>query len=93
MQFKLSPYRKIYTRIWNDEKFNALSDDGKLVFFLLSTHPHLMPIGAMRATVPGLACELRWQTDRFRSAFDEIVKKQMTRHDDLASFVWLPNYI
>ena len=29
-------YRKIDTGIWNDEKFHALSDDGKLAFFFFS---------------------------------------------------------
>ena len=51
----MSRYRKVDTRIWNDAKFNSLSEKRKLVFFFLLTHPNLKMIGGMRATVPGLA--------------------------------------
>lgn len=86
-------YRKIYTRIWNDKKFNELSDSGKLAFFLLLTHPHLMPIGAMRATLAGLASELRWPFHRFKKAFFEIISKNMLRYDEAAFLLWWPNFI
>lgn len=89
----MARYRKIDTRTWNDQKFNALSDDAKLVFFLLLTHPHLTPIGAMRATLAGLASELRWSAERFTSAFNECAMKDMVRHDEFAAFVWLPNFL
>ena len=82
-------YRKIDTRIWNDHKFNGLSDDGKIVFFLLLTHPYLTSIGAMRASLPGLACELNWPYDRFKIAFDESHIKNMIRFDELTSFNYL----
>lgn len=59
-------YRKIDTRVWNDQKFNELTDNGKLVFFLLLTHPYLTSIGAMRASLPGLACELGWPLEKLR---------------------------
>jgi hypothetical protein len=56
----MARYRKIDPRIWNDQKFRELSDDAKIVFFLLLTHPHMTALGAMRATVAGLAAELGW---------------------------------
>lgn len=89
----MGPYRKIYTRIWNDQKFNALSDDGKLACFLMFTHPHLMPIGGMRATLQGLAGELHWVSKRFENAFEEVAVKNMVKYDDEASFLWVPNFI
>jgi len=89
----MSRYRKIDTRTWNDRKFNLLSDDGKLQFFLLLTHPHLLPIGAMRGTIPGLASEIRWSTERFKKGFYEIVNNNMVRYDEQAAFIWLPNFI
>ena len=49
-------YRKIDTRTWNDQKFNELSDYGKLVFFLLLSHPHLTSIKSNELTF--LECTL-----------------------------------
>lgn len=89
----MARYRKIDTRIWNDEKFRALTDDGKLVFFFLLTHPHMTSIGAMRQTVPGLASEIGWPVERLSEGFEEACSKGMARHDAQASMIWLPKFI
>jgi hypothetical protein len=86
-------YRKIDTRIWNDAKFSALSERGKLVFFFILTHPNLTMLGAMRASVPGLAAELRMQPRAFTEAFSEVLSRGMVEHDEKASFLWLPNFL
>lgn len=95
----MARYRKIDTRIWNDERFALLSDDGKLVFLFLLTHPHLTSLGAMRATVPGLAAELRWPVERFREAFADLLTdaqrdgQPLVEHDDRACFIGLPKFL
>lgn len=89
----MARYRKIDTRTWNDRKFNLLSDDGKLEFFLLLTHPHLLPIGAMRGTLIGLASEIHWTIARFQKGFQEILNQNMVKYDEQAAFIWLPNFI
>lgn len=89
----MARYRKIDTRTWNDHKFNDLSDDGKLTFFLLLTHPHLTPVGAMRATLEGLASELGWPVIRFKKALEEGLLKTMIKYDEIAAFIWLPNFL
>ncbi len=86
-------YRKIDPRIWNDERFRLLGDDGKLVFLFVLTHPHMTAIGAMRASVDGLAAELGWRPRRFKAALGEIVTLRMAEHDDAASFLSLPNFL
>lgn len=86
-------YRKIDPRIWNDAKFRVLSEDAKLVFFMLLTHPNMTSLGAMRATRPGLAAELRWQADRFCAAFAEVLAQGLCEHDEGACFVGLPNFL
>jgi hypothetical protein len=48
----VSRYRKLDVRLWNDTKFRALSDNGKLAFIFTLTHPGMTMIGAMRATIP-----------------------------------------
>src|SRR6266550_4963546 len=89
----MARFRKVSPAIHNDEKFTALSDDAQLTFFYLLTHPHQTSLGAMRASIPGLAAEKRWPLSRFARAFQEIQSKGMVRHDPAASFIWLPNFL
>lgn len=89
----MSRYRKVDPRIWNDEKFRGMSNNGKLVFFMLLTHPHMTAIGAMRATVPGLAAEMGWAEKAFREAFGEALSKGMAKHDEGACFLALPRFL
>lgn len=89
----MARYRKIDPRIWNDEKFRCLSDSGKLAFLFLLTHPHMTALGAMRATIAGLAEELGWDTEAFRKAFGEALQKGMAEHDQKACLIALPHFI
>ncbi|HXU94521.1 MAG TPA: hypothetical protein VFP33_12770 [Gallionella sp.] len=89
----MARYRKIDPRIWNDEKFRALSDAGKLAFLFLLTHPHMTSLGAMRATMSGLAEELGWDAEGFREAFREASAKGMAEFDFEARMIALPNFI
>jgi hypothetical protein len=89
----MARYRKIAPRIWNDGKFRELSDDAKLIFFLLLTHPHMTALGAMRATLAGLAAELGWAAKRFHRGFTEIRQRRMVRYDEGSSLIWLPNFL
>ncbi|WP_300157094.1 hypothetical protein [Solidesulfovibrio sp.] len=89
----MARYRKVDPRIWNDAKFSSLTDAGKLVFFFLLTHPNMTALGAMRHSIPGMAAELQWELEAFRKAFLEACSKGMAKHDEKASFVWLPNFL
>lgn len=89
----MSRYRKVDPRIWNDAKFRELSNSAKLVFFMLLTHPSMTALGAMRATIAGLAEELGWETEAFREAFLEGLSKGMAEHDPKACLVALPNFL
>lgn len=89
----MSRYRKVDPRIWNDAKFRELSDSAKLVFFMLLTHPSMTSIGAMRATVAGLAEELGWELEAFLEAFREPLVKGMVEQDKKACLIALPNFV
>lgn len=86
-------YRKVDPRIWNDAKFRKLSDRSKLLFFMLLTHPNMTALGAMRATVAGLAEELGWEVEDFREAFHEVLAEGMAKHDPRACLLALPNFL
>jgi len=89
----MARYRKIDPRIWNDEKFRHVSDDAKLIFFLLLTHPHMTALGAMRATLVGLAAELGWPGNRFRRGFAQLLQQAMVQYDQGAACIWLPHFL
>lgn len=89
----MSRYRKIDPRVWNDAKFRDLSDNAKLVFFMLLTHPNMTALGAMRSTLAGLAEELGWEPEAFREAFREVLNKGMVEHDQKACFIALPKFL
>lgn len=79
--------------MWNDAKFRTLSDDAKLVWFLLMTHINQTMLGAMRASVGSLASDLGWPFERLLEAFEEVLATGMAKHDAEASFLWLPNFL
>ena len=89
----MAKYRKISTRIWNDDKFSLLSCDAKLLFFFLLSHPHMTPLGAMRANSPGIAHELSWSLERLSEALREVSAKGMVGVDERVSCVFLPNFV
>lgn len=89
----MSHWRKIDVRIWNDEKFNALSPTGKLSFFMLLTHPLMTALGAMRGTPEGLACEIGMDAEPFREGFEELLATQMAEYDPIGRLIALPNFL
>ncbi len=89
----MARHRKVSVAIWNDEKFRALSDDGELLFLFLLTHPQQTSLGAMRATMGGLAEERRWLPDKLLKAFAEASHQGMAKYDRDACCLWLPNFL
>ncbi len=85
-------YRKISVCIWNDAKFMALSNDAKLIVFFMLTHPDLTQLGALRANVPGLACELGMELEAFTKGFEEVLTQGIVKHDGKLLF-WFPNFL
>ncbi len=89
----MSRYRKVDPRIWNDRKFRGLSDNAKLLFFMLLTHPGMTALGAMRGTLGGLAEELGWSAEAFGIAFREVLSEGMAEHDVEACLIALPRFV
>ena len=86
-------YRKVSTAIWIDERFHAFTDDGKLAFLALLTHPAMTAVGAMRASVPGLAAELGWTAKRLDRALAPALAHGMVEINRAVSYVCLPNFL
>ena len=100
----MARYRKIDPRIWNDEKFRALSDSGKLAFLFVLTHPHMTSLGAMRGTVIGLAEELKASRKpsgkpsgslpgSISEGFREAIGKGLLEVDEDACYIGAKNFL
>jgi hypothetical protein len=89
----MSKYRKVSVRIWNDKEFMDLPDDAKLVFLFVLTHPQMTAVGGLRATLAGLANELRWQYQRFYRAFYQTSDVLSVRCDEENNLIVLMNFI
>jgi hypothetical protein len=86
-------YRKIDTRIWNDERVRAFSDDGKLGFLFVLTHPSMTAVGAMRGTVAGLATELGWAPRRVERAQAPACDTGVVAVNASASYIGLRRFL
>ncbi len=89
----MARYRKVDPRIWNDQKFRALTDDGKLAFLFVLTHPQMTSLGAMRGTVTGLAEELGWPPQRMADAISDAIRHGMVVVNAKACFMGLPKFL
>ena len=86
-------FRKIDTRIWYDEKFLALSEDGQALFIHLLTHPDMTMLGAMKTTSVSLAADRRWQPRRLEKALGEVTRSGMASFNDVDRLLILPNFL
>lgn len=89
----MARYRKIDVRMWNDRKFRELSDNGKLAFILLLTHPDTTQIGTIRTRVSNLADELGWQRDAMSHAIPEVTLNGMIDADEKAGLMVINNFL
>lgn len=85
----MAHYRKIDVQVWNDGKVAALRPASKLAFLFLVTHPNMTSIGAMRATLPGLAAELGVS----QKDFQEVIDAGMAKFDEKACCILVPKFV
>jgi len=88
----VAKYRKIDTRIWNDNEFLDLSVEAKIVYLFLLTHQNLTPFGAIKISKNAICDELRNGFERVSKGFDELLEKEFFRVDDRL-LVWFPNFL
>lgn len=86
-------YRKISVRMWNDREFMSLSNDAKLIWVYILTCPAMLPFGAMRATMAGMAEELGMEPKGFREGFQELLAKGLAKHCPKALCLVVPKFI
>lgn len=89
----MARYRKIDPRIWNDEKFAALSHEAQRMFFFVLTHPSMTALGAFRISRAGMAEELGLEGKEFLEPFTELFSKGLVKYDERAFLLFAPNFL
>lgn len=86
-------YRRVSGEFWLDARVRALPEDGRWAFLYLLTHPAMTAVGAMRATLPGLAAELGWRVSRLQRALAPAIEQGMVEVNADATYVGLPKFL
>ena len=89
----MARYRKIEVRIWNDRKFRSLSDNAKLAFMMLLTHPDTNQLGFIRGRSVTMAYDLGWQPNAMSNAILELSKMGMVMVDEQAGLMFIVNFL
>lgn len=82
-------YRKVHCTIWNEERFARVSNNAKLAYFYILTHPNMTALGAMRGTASGIAAELGIPT----SAVNELLNCHIVQYDPSSACLYIPDFI
>lgn len=92
-----SRYRKVYTKLWADEKFAGLSaplPNAQTLWVYLLTGPHTRLIPGLYGVGEMTVAEgLHWPLDGVRRAMDEITALGMARFDRQRGLLFIPRAI
>jgi hypothetical protein len=89
----VSEYRKIFIRIWADEKFQTLSNDAKILWFYIISCPHGHLSGLFVVDKLYIMGDLRWNSRRLNRAFAEISASGMIIYDEKARLILIKNVL
>lgn len=88
-------YRRVSVRVWDDDKFQALSrprpNAQTLWIYLLTGRETTIIPGVVRSGPAGLAESLGWSVGALRACWDEVAAKGMAKADWPVRLIWLPN--
>jgi len=87
-------YQKIFSRIWEDEKFINLSTAAQLVYLYLTTNKHLSIIGFYVLSFPAtkmIGGFKDWPA--FKKQMEEIITAGMIKFDEDKSLVLVGNFL
>lgn len=86
-------YQKIYSQIWHDEKFIALSEDAKFLFFYLLTSPHNNSVGLYILPRQYALADLNWKAQRFNKPFMELLRLDFIMYDETVRLLCIKNHL
>jgi len=91
------PYTCIYREIWSEDRFLALSDLGRMVYFYVLTTPLGNGLGCFRAGISAMAEDMGLPQKAFAKAFregsDEAFGDPLYLYDETHKVVFIPKYL
>ena len=90
--YGMARYRKIDTRIWNDEKFRQLDNTGKYFFMYLLTSPHSPPWGAYVIDDLYIQADLQLTQEKIQGCWEQLVKLGLVLRCKTTRLVCFPNW-
>lgn len=85
-------YRKVDTRVWNDEKFRSLSQEAKYLFIYLLTSPHSTAWGAYVLDDLYIEADLGYSKQRINNLWGELIHTGIVFREKNTRLVCLPNW-
>lgn len=86
----MSNWRPVDVRLWNDRRFLACGDRGRMLWLFLLTCPSLPIPGVVVGGDAALAEQLGWTTEGLREGFHELAQNGLRVRRE-ARILWLPN--
>ena len=86
-------YQKIYSQIWQDEKFITLSQDAKFLFLYIITSPHSNSIGLYVLPKQYICADLNWDMKRLGKPFGELLAKGLILYDETVNLICVKNHL
>jgi len=86
-------YQKIYSQIWQDEKFITLSQDAKYLFLYIITSPHSNSIGLYVLPKQYICADLKWDMKRLGKPFGELLAKGLILYDETVNLICVKNHL
>lgn len=88
----MAEYGKVFKKIWNNNKFRNLSDDGKLLWFYIITSPHLTLIGMYVIDKYYISGDIKWLPERLDKPFRELLGDGFIKYDDSSRTLLIPSW-
>src|SRR3990167_1063720 len=80
-------YQKIYTQIWQDEKFTKLDIDSQILFLYLLTSPHSNAIGFYSLPIGYIHADLYWSINKVKKKLTQLIQKNFILYDEKNSII------
>jgi len=86
-------FTKIDERLWSDDKYLKLSDDGKLLFLYILSCKHRNMIGLYALPIPYGAFDLSWTVERFTKGLSELSDNAFINYNKNTTVVFIKNFL
>ena len=89
----MSRYAKIYPKMWRNNEFRDLNEDGRSIFLYLLTSPHLNMVGFYYLPIGYISDDIQWKSERVSKGLRNCIERGFIKYDSITSVVLILNYL